>query len=213
MKGSNYTEILDFNEIKVNEHKKNKKLFLLRTLPLLFMPILICLTIISTHSNKLIIIPINYVIYIILSLFLYLLILGFFTIKKSGSKKTKKKKIKKILFTLFMTAYIIGCASLIFLLYGPNDKFRTWFISTSMNTMSHQYICKWFYSDKEINKVIKGNYTKEVDEDTDTNLIDMKEETYSNEYEKQILKRDKDAEYKIIELEVNGQKAYLYRSF
>ncbi len=209
MKGSNYTEILDFNEIKVNEHKKNKKLFLLRTLPLLFMPILICLTIISTHSNKLIIIPINYVIYIILSLFLYLLILGFFTIKKSGSKKTKKKKIKKILFTLFMTAYIIGCASLIFLLYGPNDKFRTWFISTSMNTMSHQYICKWFYSDKEINKVIKGNYTKEVDEDTDTNLIDMKEETYSNEYEKQILKRDKDAEYKIIELEVNGQKAYL----
>lgn len=210
MKDNNYTEILEFNEIKVNERKNNKKRFLLRTLPLLFIPILICLTIISTHSNRLIIIPINYVIYIILSLFLYLLILGFFTIKKNGSKKQKRKKIKKILFVLFMSVYIVGCASGIFLLYGPNDKFRTWFISTSMNTMNHQYICKWFYSDKEINEVIKGNYTKEIEEDTDTDLIDMQEkETYANEYEKQILKRDKDAAYKIIELEVNGQKAYI----
>ena len=97
-----------------------------------------------------------------------------------------------------------------FLLYGPYDKFRTWFISTSMSTMSHQYFCKWFYSEKEINNVISNNYTLEVNEETDTELINMEEEqTYENEYEEQILKRDKDAKYKIIELEVNGQKAYL----
>lgn len=79
-----------------------------------------------------------------------------------------------------------------------------------MSTMSHNYICKWFYSDEEINKVIHGNYIVEVNEETDTDLINMEEEvTYENEYEEQILKRDKDQAYKIIELEVNGQKAYL----
>lgn len=78
-----------------------------------------------------------------------------------------------------------------------------------MSTMSHQYICQWFYSDEEINKVINSNYMVEVNEETNTYLIDMEEETYANEYEKQILQRDKEADYKIIELEINGQKAYL----
>lgn len=76
--------------------------------------------------------------------------------------------------------------------------------------MNHQYLCKWFYNDDEILKVIKGNYIVEVSEETNTDLIDMKEEiTYDNEYEEQILKHDEDEKYKIIELEVNGQKGYL----
>lgn len=76
--------------------------------------------------------------------------------------------------------------------------------------MNHQYLCKWFYNDDEILKVIKGNYIVEVNEETNTDLIDMKEEiTYDNEYEEQILKHNKDEKYKIIELEVNGQKGYL----
>lgn len=207
------TEILNLTDIKKTnkKDKKNKrKIFWFRTLPILMIPILFVLTIISTHSNRLVIIPINYFVYILLSLFLYLLITGLFIIKRQKkAKKTKGQKIKKIIFSFFAILYIIGCSTGLFLLYGPYDKFRTWFISTSMNTMSHQYICKWFYSDEEINKVIKGNYIVEVDEETNTDLIDMEEETYANEYEKQILKRDKDAPYKIIELEVNGQKAYL----
>lgn len=79
-----------------------------------------------------------------------------------------------------------------------------------MSTMSHQYICKWFYNDSEIAKVLNSNYIVEVNEETNTDLIKMKAEvTYDNPYEEQILKRDKDQKYKIIELEVNGQKAYL----
>lgn len=209
MKYTDNTEVLNFEEIKKTKIKKNKKKFFLRILPLILIPILLVLTVISTHSTKLVIIPINYIVYILLSLFIYLLILGFFLIKSKKVKSSKKKKVKKIILTTILIIYILGCCSGLFLLYGPYNNFRTWFISTSMSTMSHQYFCKWFYSDKEINKVIRNNYTIEVNEETNTDLIKMEEENYANEYEKQILKRDKDADYKIIELEVNGQKSYL----
>lgn len=210
MKYTDNTEVLNFEEIKKTKLNKKKKKFFLRVLPLLLIPILLVLTVISTHSTELIIIPINYVIYILLSLFIYLLITGFFLIKKKKNKSNKKQKIKKVILTTMLIIYILGCSFGLFLLYGPYDKFRTWFISTSMSTMSHQYFCKWFYSDKEIDKVIRNNYTIEVNEETNTDLIKMEEEeNYANEYEKQILKRDKEADYKIIELEVNGQKSYL----
>lgn len=213
MKYNDKTEVLNLDGIKTinkKDKKRKRKIFYFRTLPILMIPILFVLTIISTHSNRLVIIPINYFVYILLSLFLYLLITGLFIIKKQKkAKKTKGQKIKKIIFSFFAILYIIGCSTGLFLLYGPYDRFRTWFISTSISTMSHQYICQWFYSDEEINKVINNNYMVEINEETNTDLIDMEEETYANEYEKQILKRDKDAAYKIIELEVNGQKAYL----
>ncbi len=205
------TEVLDLNEIKRDKKressKKNK--FFFRTLPLIMMPILFVLTIISTHSTKLVIIPINYIVYVLLSLFIYLFVISFFIIKKKKGKLTKKKKIKNIFLIFILILYVLGCSTGLFLLYGPYDKFRVWFISTSMSTMHHHYLCKWFYSDDEINKILNKNYIIEVNEDTNTDLIDMKEEKYKNEYEKQILQRNKDQDYKIIELEVNGQKAYL----
>lgn len=208
MNTENKTEILKLRDENVN--KSNKKNIFFRTIPLVMIPALMVLTIISIHSKNLIIIPINYIVYIMLSLFLYLLLLGFFIIKKNKVKKNKIKKVFKIIKTFMLILYVIGCSAFTLLLYGPNDKFRNWLISTSMSTMSHQYICKWFYNDKEIKEVLGGNYTIEVNEETNTDLINMEEEeTYDNEYEKQILKRDKNANYKIIELEVNGQKAYL----
>lgn len=205
------TEVLKLDgiEIKNKNNKDKRKKFYFRSLPIILIPILFCLTIISTHSTRLVIIPINYFVYILLSLFLYLFIVGFFIIKKNKIKLNKKKKIKKIFSLMVLLIYLIGCSAGLFLLYGPYDNFRSWFISTSMSTMNHQYFCKWFYSDEEINKVLKGNYIVEVNEETNTELIDMEEEEYENEYEKQILQRNKDSIYKIIELEVNGQKAYL----
>ena len=125
------------------------------------------------------------------------------------TNKSKKQKIISVVTKVVATIYILGCSSFLFLLYGPYDNFRTWLISTAMSTMNHQYLCKWFYNDKEIDKVINSNYIVEVNEETDTDLIDMKTEKYDNEYEEKILKRDKDDKYKIIELKVNGQKAYL----
>ncbi len=208
MENSEKTEVL---EINIPKRKKDKRKLYYRTLPYLFIPLLVVITIISTHSNKLIIVPINYVVYILLSLFIYLYLIGFLLIKrKKDNKKIKKFNFKTFFLTIFLSLYIIGCSSFVFLLYGPYKNFREWLISTAMATMEHQYLCEWFYSEKEIAKVLNSNYIVEVNEETNTDLIDMKiEETYANKYEEQILKRDKNDKYKIINLEVNGQKAYL----
>ncbi len=212
------TEVLDFNSIKLVV-KDRRKIFL-RTIPLLLIPGLLVLTIISTHSKKLLITPVSYLIYILLALFIYLLFLGFYIFKNDKKKKKKKKskkkseKKKKIsIFNIFIYVYVIGCSGFIFTLYGPISTFRNWLISTSMSTMSHKYICQWFYSDTEITKVLDSNYIVEVDEETDTDLIKVeipKEEVkYANEYEKQVLEREKDQPYKIIEMKVTDQDAYL----
>ena len=188
---------------------KDKNIFWFRILPILFIPILVSMGIIALHSNYLITKKLSYAVYILLSLFIYLLIIGFFVIKKKKDI-SKKKKIKKIILRIIGTLYVLCSIGCLFLLYGPYDKFRVWFISTSMSTMKHQYFCKWFYNNKEIDKVLKSNYVIEVNEDTDTNLINLEADNdYENEYEKQILKRNKNVKYKIIELTINGQKAYL----
>ena len=211
MKYDDNIEILNIEGLD-RKSTKDKKRVLFRFLPIIMIPFLSVLTVISTHSTKLVIIPINYFIYILLSLFIYLFIVGLFIIKKKDKKKKKtlKKRILKSLFVTLLIFYVLGCSSFLFLLYGPYDKFRTWLISTAMSTMNHQYLCKWFYSDDEINKVINSNYIIEINEETNTDLIDMEEEVvYENEYEEQVLKRKKNQEYKIIELEINAQKAYL----
>ena len=54
------------------------------------------------------------------------------------------------------------------------------------------------------------NYVEESGESTDASLIDKEETvTYANEYERAILERDKNAHYKVINLDVNGCKGYL----
>ncbi len=120
------------------------------------------------------------------------------------------KKGKMIAISIIVGIYALGCSSFLFILYGPNDTFRTWLITTAMTTMNHQYYCKWFYSDEMINEVLSQNYVVEGDESTDTSLIDFDETTvYANEYEKEILEHDEDDLFKIIEFKVNGCDAYL----
>ena len=210
-------ELYDFNDKNKidssnnnDDDNKNSKIKIwLRTIPLIMIPILFLLTVISLHTKRLVKVPFNYISCVLLSIFIYLFIIGLFKIKKS-KKSSKRKKTSNIIGNIILTIYILGCFGFTFLLYGPYDNFRTWLISTAMSTMNHQYLCKWFYNDDEILKVIKGNYIVEVNEETNTDLIDMEEEiTYDNEYEEQILKHDEDEKYKIIELEVNGQKGYL----
>ena len=210
-------ELYDFNDKNKidssnnnDDDNKNSKIKIwLITIPLIMIPILFLLTVISLHTKRLVKVPFNYISCVLLSIFIYLFIIGLFKIKKS-KKSSKRKKTSNIIGNIILTIYILGCFGFTFLLYGPYDNFRTWLISTAMSTMNHQYLCKWFYNDDEILKVIKGNYIVEVNEETNTDLIDMKEEiTYDNEYEEQILKHNKDEKYKIIELEVNGQKGYL----
>ena len=120
------------------------------------------------------------------------------------------KKAKMLVISILLGLYVLGCSSFLFILYGPYDTFRTWLITTAMATMNHQYYCKWFYSDKQINAVLNENYVAEGTESTDPSLITFdKTEGYANIYERQILEHEEDALYKIIRFKVNDCDAYL----
>ena len=120
------------------------------------------------------------------------------------------KKAKMLVISILLGLYVLGCSSFLFILYGPYDTFRTWLTTPAMSTMNHQYYCKWFYSDEQINAVLNENYVAEGTESTDPSLITFdKTEGYANIYERQILEHEEDALYKIIRFKVNDCDAYL----
>lgn len=125
---------------------------------------------------------------------------------KEGTKKNKLKLISKILIVIDVLAIIC-----FFLTYGPITYFKNFLITTSMTTKSHKYLARTFYSEKMINKVLSENYVSGFSEDTDTSKINVGEisTNYTSIYEKQILERDKDDIYKLIEFEYKGYDAYL----
>lgn len=127
--------------------------------------------------------------------------------------KKKNKKLKKI-FIIVGSIFLVLVISFLFLLYGPYSGFRDFLITSSMTTKSHQYIAKFFYSDKTIDKVLKKNGIIEGDKSTDINLINIKKKkkskTYKNEYEKQILDRSEDESlYKVINVSGKTYQGYL----
>ncbi|MBR1376871.1 MAG: phosphodiester glycosidase family protein [Bacilli bacterium] len=99
------------------------------------------------------------------------------------------------------------------IVYGPNDNFRTYFVTTAMETKSHRYLARVFYSENTIESIISSNKTIVVNETTDTSLINFGTQAddiiYDSIYEEQILNRDPDDVYKIIEFDGNGYHAYL----
>ncbi|MEG1495259.1 MAG: phosphodiester glycosidase family protein [Bacilli bacterium] len=144
--------------------------------------------------------------------------------KKGKIKGEPKLKVKKDRLTMaikfkrfllmFTSIGIILLSSGLFLLYGPWNYVRETLITTAMTTMTHQYLAKWFYSDKTINGILSGNEVIEGNDITDPGHITIKPEdknpVYANEYEKQILEKDKDNDlYKIIPVSGKGYKGYL----
>lgn len=178
---------------------------------LFLIPALSVFMIIGFHTHYLVKKPIHYAIITIVTLLVILLIFGIINYIRNRKAETRKLKLSiKIILIIFISIYILGCSTFVFLLYGPYDKFRTWLITTAMQTMNHQYYCKWFYSDEEIKKVMDYNTVIEVEEDPDTSLITKKRATeFRDEYDKEILDVDIDLPYKIIKLDVNGCDGYL----
>ena len=129
-------------------------------------------------------------------------------------RKRRKKKVsikKKIL--LFLIGFIIteGLGG-VFLLYGPLPNFRNWLVTTAMTTMNHQYLATMFYSDKTINKILEENKLIEPDKDTDLSIINtnkLNNNTYKNEYEKEILENKKNEQYKLVNISGKGYSGYL----
>ncbi|MDD6323807.1 MAG: phosphodiester glycosidase family protein [Bacilli bacterium] len=138
--------------------------------------------------------------------------------KSDDGKIAKKEKVKmktwqKIVVVIICVALTCG-SGLGFLLYGPYPNFREWLITTAMTTMRHQYLAKWFYSQKTIDSVLKNNYVKSVDEDTDLNAITFVDYSkskgmYKNKYEKEILSHEDGEKYKLININSDGMRGYL----
>ena len=137
-------------------NEKKKKLgFKLFILSLLLLPGLQVLFIIGCNSDYLIKLPIFITIILLIVVLIVLLILGIkLFIKNKNANKKRLNKFIKVLFSIFMTFYIIGCVAFVLLLYGPNHQFKNWLITTAMQTMNHQYYCKIFYSETTINEII-----------------------------------------------------------
>ena len=127
--------------------------------------------------------------------------------RKFKIKKHNKKKIIIIITSVF----VFFISLFLFLLYGPYSGFRNWLITTAMTTLNHQYLATWFYSDETIRKVLEANNLIEPEGNTDTSLITLEDEVveYKDEYDEQILKRNKGDIYKIIEIEGDGYSGYL----
>ena len=190
--------------------KKKKLGFKLILISSLLIPGLQVLFIIGCNSKYLIRFPFFILVIVLMFLFILLLIYGLkvFFNNKSSSKRRLKKWLK-ILMSIFMTFYIIGCIVFVVLLYGPSDRFRSWYVTTGMKTMHHQYLVRWFYNESQINEVMSKNYIKESGESTDKSLINIGQKEEYNEYEKEIMIHEKDEAYKIISFDVKGAPAYL----
>ncbi len=190
--------------------KKKKLGFKLILLNIFLIPVLQVLFIIGCNSDYLIRFPFLILIGILELFSIFFLIYGCNIFNKN--KKSNKRRLKKwlkVLIYIFEIIYILGCISFIILLYGPSDKFRTWYITTGMNTMNHQYLVRWFYSEDQINEILSKNYIEESGESTDTSLIKNEGKVEYNEYEKELMEHEEGEPYKIINFEVNGAKAYL----
>lgn len=126
-------------------------------------------------------------------------------------RKSRKNKKITILTKLCLAADIIAIICFI-VFYGPWTGFRNLFINTALKTKDHFYLAKVFYSDDAINKVKNSNYFVTIDDDskTDAIVIDTREkETYENVYDKEILTRNGNEDYKLINLKIGKSNGYL----
>ena len=131
-------------------------------------------------------------------------------------KKLKKKKKKSHLngwFYTFIVLDVLAVAAL-FVVYGPWDGFRNFWITSAMTTMSHHYLAETLYSNKVIKETINKNSVENLSQTTNANEITFSEGkdtgVYESEYEEQILKRDEGNDlYKIFDITINGHKAHI----
>lgn len=128
---------------------------------------------------------------------------------------TKKRwSFKKKFIAILLTLFIIGTGGLAFILYGPWDGFRNFWITSAMTTMNHQYLATLLYSDETIQKILESNSVIEVDEVSNPDMIKLKKYTgktiYKNQYEKEILEKDPDNDlYKVINISGGSYQGFL----
>lgn len=134
-------------------------------------------------------------------------------LNNSEGKKRKKKSVWSKIGSFISSTIILGGVTGLFLMYGPYNGFREWYITTAMTTMTHQYLATWFYSEETINDVLSRNRMIEIDAITDPSLITVtsasESYTFTNEYEEELLQVNPDhPEYNIVKIEGKGYTGY-----
>lgn len=133
------------------------------------------------------------------------------------TKKTKKDNKKQSKKLLYLTVFFATCDVLaiicFIIMYGPWNYVRNLYITTAMNTMTHQYLAKIFYDDETIEQIKNSNYFVTINESTNINdiTIDTTEKvTYKDKYEEELLTRENEDDlYKVINLKVGNSNAHL----
>ena len=131
--------------------------------------------------------------------------------KKDTTSKYKLPIVRKVLIIVCLL-YALGFTSFLVLFYGPFDGFKNFWITSAMTTMNHRYLATWVYSDEYIQKVLSNNTIIEVNEISNPDEIQFRKYTttiYRNEYEKQILQRDPNELYKLINISGQGYQGFL----
>jgi len=99
--------------------------------------------------------------------------------QKSKSKLKKGKKKAKRFSTLTLMSFFIfeflftACTFPFMLLYGPFENSKSTYVGAAMTSMNHQYLAKWFLSDKKIAEIMGQNSTETTDETTNTSQIEI----------------------------------------
>ena len=147
-------ELKDSKNIRFKKSGKRMMIF-----SSLFMPALIVMLVIGSHSNGLITSNmfriISFTLGFLLGLFICGLVLYILNFKVALSKKTPEWLAA--IYMTFMGLYILGCTGFLFVLYGPNDTFREWYITTAMGTEEYQHYARWFYNEQQIEEVLNRN--------------------------------------------------------
>lgn len=133
--------------------------------------------------------------------------------KKTKKKEKKPNKNKKTIITVIFALIDIIAIACFIMMYGPWGYVRNLFVTTAMQTRSHQYLAKVFYTDEKITEIMNSNYFVSVNEDVnlDNIIIDTSEKTkYKDEYEEALLTREEGNDlYKVLDVKVGNAKGYL----
>ena len=133
----------------------------------------IVLFVIGVHSNRLINTFFKWFSLLIIIICLAYISMFIYRLIKNRNNILKIKK--NIIITSLLGFYLLLCISFLVLLYGPNKTFRTWLITTAVNTMHHRYYCEWFYNEDEIKEIMSENFIDDTGLETDPLLVDHNE--------------------------------------
>ncbi|MBQ3385309.1 MAG: phosphodiester glycosidase family protein [Erysipelotrichaceae bacterium] len=130
--------------------------------------------------------------------------------KKEFNKKPRRKV--SLLTKLLLVIDIIALVCF-YVVYGPVESIREWYIMTAINTGKHKYLAYIFYDNNTIGEVINRNRVMYSGETTNPDLINIVDNpntgVYANAYDREILEHDPDQKYKVITIDEDGMYGWL----